>query len=565
MPSLHRRRIHAPQEDGAALLEPPLSEAARLIESNRQISNQFDRLGVLPADRDRKLARLALLTTAGGLSGRELKDAAHQPLILSGHQPELFHPGVWFKNFVVSSIAKAHAGAAINLVIDSDAARSTGIRVPTVSADGPRIAEILFDAPGDEIPWEERQIQDERTFRNFAAEVKRAIAPLLDKTSRGDEFIIDDLWPLAIQEAEHEADALRQFVAEHSPDGFADSSAASGLQSAGLAGALAGGRHRLDQQIGLSVRDVALSSLFLTDISFQHFLVHLFLRHREFHDVHNAALAEFRRVNHVRSHSHPFPELTKSGDWLEMPLWVWSLNDLRRRRAFVRHRGEEWELWDGETPAKPMIYGPLRGHELFAFGETRGIKIRPRALITTMYSRLVLSDLFIHGIGGAKYDELTDLIIRRFFGIEPPAYMTATATFRLPIDRPNVSLDDVRQSARRLREMRYRPESFLRDSQVKNDADLTQQLAALAAEKREYLARHDLRRCSQDVFHRLDSINRAMFGLLRDVEVESRARHAELVALARQSQLLASREFSFVLFPSEKLSARLLELSTGIA
>ena len=115
MPSLHRRRFHAPQEDGAALLEPPLSEAARLIESNRQISNQFDRLGVLPADRDRKLARLALLTTAGGLSGRELKDAAHQPLILSGHQPELFHPGVWFKNFVVSSIAKAHAGAAINL------------------------------------------------------------------------------------------------------------------------------------------------------------------------------------------------------------------------------------------------------------------------------------------------------------------------------------------------------------------------------------------------------------------------------------------------------------------
>ena len=89
---------------------------------------------------------------------------------------------------------------------------------------------------------------------------------------------------------------------------------------------------------------------------------------------------------------------------------------------------------------------------MFAFGETRGIKVRPRALITTMYARLVLSDLFIRGIGGAKYDELTDLIIRRFFGIEPPAYITATATFRLPIERPSVSLNDVQQSAQRLRE-----------------------------------------------------------------------------------------------------------------
>ena len=59
-----------------------------------------------------------------------------------------------------------------------------------------------------------------------------------------------------------------------------------------------------------------------------------------------------------------------------------------------------------------------------------------RGPMTTMYLRFYLSDLFIHGIGGAKYDELTDEIIRRFFGIEPPRYLTATATIRLPIDRP---------------------------------------------------------------------------------------------------------------------------------
>src|SRR5438270_9519718 len=110
--------------------------------------------------------------------------------------------------------------------------------------------------------------------------------------------------------------------------------------------------------------------------------------------------------------------------------------------------------------------------------------LRPRALITTMYARLVLSDLFIHGIGGAKYDELTDLIIRRFFGIEPPAYVTATATFRLPIERPQVSLDDVRRSEQRIRGVRFRPESFLQGPLLKQDAALAHRLATYAAEKR---------------------------------------------------------------------------------
>jgi len=56
-----------------------------------------------------------------------------------------------------------------------------------------------------------------------------------------------------------------------------------------------------------------------------------------------------------------------------------------------------------------------------------------------------------------------------------------------------------------------------------------------------------------------------MHDLLKPIEEELRARHAELIALARQSQLSGSREFSFVLFPAEKLSAQLLALSQTIA
>ena len=59
--------------------------------------------------------------------------------------------------------------------------------------------------------------------------------------------------------------------------------------------------------------------------------------------------------------------------------------------------------------------------------------LRPRALTLTLFARLCLGDFFIHGIGGGKYDEVTDAIIRDYFGIEPPAYQVLSATLHLPL------------------------------------------------------------------------------------------------------------------------------------
>ncbi len=60
-----------------------------------------------------------------------------------------------------------------------------------------------------------------------------------------------------------------------------------------------------------------------------------------------------------------------------------------------------------------------------------GVYLRPRALLTTMYLRLFVADLFVHGIGGGKYDQLTNGIIREFAGIDPPPMAVATATLQL--------------------------------------------------------------------------------------------------------------------------------------
>ena len=65
-----------------------------------------------------------------------------------------------------------------------------------------------------------------------------------------------------------------------------------------------------------------------------------------------------------------------------------------------------------------------------------------------MYARLFLCDLFIHGIGGGKYDEVTDNIIRRYYGVEPPAYLVLSATLHLPLPHHPARPEDCRRLRR---------------------------------------------------------------------------------------------------------------------
>jgi hypothetical protein len=550
MAALTHRRLRAPSEDGAALIDPPANHADKLIAKNRASAQQWDQQAGVPFSQWRSIARADLVEICNAharanseLFGRlepQLRTATiNQPFVLSGHQPTLFHPGVWLKNYLLSAIAQRSGANAINLVIDNDVVSSPGITVPTGTGAELSLVQVPIDKPTEAVPWESRTIQDSDLFNTFASRVNEAYT--LRNRSQG-ALLLENLWEYALREKESQLEERGSI----------------GPPMMNLGDCLATARHRTELEIGLRTYEAPMH--LLVGHPFRDFADHLFSRAGELREIYNAALHEYRLVNRIRSRSHPVPELDRDGEWIEVPFWLWTNDSPRRKRAFVRKLPAGCELIDREGLVLPL--GWTASDQPHGDASTR---LRPRALITTMYARLVLSDLFIHGIGGAKYDELTDLIIRRFFGIEPPSYVTATATFRLPIERPHVSLADVQQSAQRIREIRYRPESLLDEPAVNKDGDIAAKLTALAAEKRAYLDQHDLRRCSSDVFNRLDALNRAMHHLLQPMEQDLRARHTELVTLARQSQLLGSREFSFVLFPAEKLSAQLLALSKTIS
>ena len=95
-----------------------------------------------------------------------------------------------------------------------------------------------------------------------------------------------------------------------------------------------------------------------------------------------------------------------------------------------------------------------------------------------MFARLFLSDLFIHGIGGAKYDQLTDAIVQRFFGIETPEFIVATYTAMLPVRRLSVDEDGIRRTSQQLRELTFHPELYV---------DETDATLSLIEEKRRWI------------------------------------------------------------------------------
>ena len=81
----------------------------------------------------RRLIQQALQYTGQYRDSATLADDAELqslPIIMSGHQPTLFHPGVWFKNYSLSQISAQQNALAINLVVDGDVSGPTSISVP---------------------------------------------------------------------------------------------------------------------------------------------------------------------------------------------------------------------------------------------------------------------------------------------------------------------------------------------------------------------------------------------------------------------------------------------------
>jgi hypothetical protein len=174
------------------------------------------------------------------------------------------------------------------------------------------------------------------------------------------------------------------------------------------------------------------------------------------------------------------------------------------------------------------------------------ICLRTRALTTTLFSRLVACDLFLHGIGGAKYDELTNELARQFFRLELPDFMTLTATIRLAgHERPVTGQDVVRHQVLR-RELEFHPEQHLNNSAG----------STAIADKRHLIATRGTTSDLRTWQRKLEQANSELAPFIEATALQLDSEIDRLQLARRRDAVLGSREISFCCFP-ESLGAQL--------
>ncbi len=536
--AIQHRRLHAPSEHGEMFVEPALSHTGELLESNQRLAanRRVDIQGRTMADLAQE-ARSLLLAEAQQAT-REFCDAPTTfentarentpPVILSGHQPQLFHPGVWVKNFVLDALARRHSAVAVNLQIDNDIIGAASMTALSGTAEAPHLEPIALDATLPAMPFEERRVVDESLFGSFASRVEKAV--------RG--IVADPLVKPLFSPARDLANA-----------------------TSNLGQRIAWARRRLESDFGINNLELPLSSV-CDSPPFAWFVVHMLANLPRFRTIYNEALGEYRAVHRLRSTSHPAPDLEQDNQWLEAPFWIWSEQSPSRRRLFVRQAGDQIEWTDRAKLAGRLALNEQTSGEKAAaqIAELRaeGVKIRPRALMTTLFARFFLCDLFLHGIGGSKYDQLTDALAARFWGVEPPRYQTISGTFQLHPASPRAVEEERRRVEQRLREILYHPECFL-DHDHAASVDAAREAARKGIAAKRYWLSHDedRKRRHQEIMR----ANAAMQPAVAPLRSELLARREQLVLNLRRDKLLASREYSFCLHSTATLPPLLKQLA----
>jgi hypothetical protein len=513
-------RLKAPRDHGALLSFPPLDDAGKLLADNEQIfaAASMDVGGPSLAELRQMARRDALAAAQGYLAeaGEPVPTWPAERLLLAGHQPELFHPGVWVKNFALQGLARRHQATPLNVVVDNDTVKTTALRVPHEA----HIAKVPFDR-AQEAPCEEREVLDEGLW----ASLPERTEPL----TRAWPF--QPLLPTFWDEVRRQTSQTRM-VGER----------------------LARGRRAIERAWGLAPVEVPLSRLCQT-APFAWFAVHLLRNLPRFHGDYNAAVRAYRARHGLRSRNHPAPDLARDGEWLEAPLWTWRAGQQRRRRLFARLHGQTIHL-RGDHDQGPALTGPAEAQvEQFQRLEGTGCKVRTRALTTTLLCRLLLGDLFIHGIGGGKYDEVTDALFRTFYGVQPPHYLVLSATLLLPLERHPVAVQEWRELKRLERDLVWNPQRHL-------DGSRDGAAATLVREKQRWLVAPMVSHSERvDRYRHLRLANTKMQPLVSSQIADARRRSDEAARRRSIDTVRASREYAFCLFPEELLRAFLTSLA----
>ena len=503
-------RIIVPRRHAAVLVEPGYAALTPALTAS---SAPASIMGI-----DRAAARAELLAAAHEWARRTASDAPPanalaRPWVLTGHQMEFYHAGVWAKVIATDELARRTNAVGFDILVDHDVVDQMGFDVPVQSGT---------DA------WK-RQAVDWVAASNFAADGLSA--------------------PSLAQFEEWDAELARHPIAQSDALAFvlADSRAAiaSAPQPPAYTAWLSRARRHLEQAFDLNVYHIPTSLLCQTNAWYA-FVAQWAANAESWTAAYNRHLAAYRVRAGIKNPQHPMPDLQRTPDTFELPFWIYRLGQ-PRERLFVRKPA---------TGAPAFLHGqavlPLNSEFRILNSE---FQIRPRALTLTMFVRLHLADLFIHGIGGALYDQITDALMQELFSAAPP-YACVSAAWLLPLGQAFVS-EDIPALKSRLHHTRHNPQRAIDPfTALKTDvAELIMQRRALLQQIDDSMQadRRGGKVERREWFRELHAVNESLHAKAPRILANLDKQLADASTHLEQNRTLLWREWFFALHSMESL------------
>jgi hypothetical protein len=515
--------FRAPATDGGFLVEPSLASLGTSLHENR---SQLDS----PSSAVRWL-NVPLNEIRQGVR-RQLEQALavswhDRPLILTGHQPEWFHPGVWFKNFLLSSMAEKYSAIPLNILVDQDLARHFRFDVPRKDAKG-KVTRAIVDSGfrGHETPFELTQLKSNSDLGDTFEQTCQAIESL-----GLSDITLRSLWPTFCMSL---------------TDG----------QPLGLA--MAKARQAVEVSHGVNNFELPLSHL-TTTTGWRLFFGECIANIEGLHRAYNQSLKDYREFHRIKHAQQPIPSLGQNDGWWELPFWGYSASHPSRRRLwmashsdFVQLSDLQGRVWSFPHPSASLDEW-LKAWENLS-NDSDSLSVRPRALMTTIFLRMAVGDWFIHGIGGAKYDQISDQIIRRLWSTEAPKYSVATATIHLPSWSQSQSSTSSKLLARQLRDWRFTPDRAVSGLKLKP------MVVQAMEEKRSLLTNTPSFEHKPAWHQKIVSLNETIRSNFPDFERALQEQFDLAIHREIESSIQTHREFSLAIFPEHYLVDRLKQL-----
>ncbi|MHB9003328.1 MAG: hypothetical protein ACYC6C_04600 [Coriobacteriia bacterium] len=513
---MDRPRPKVPHEHGHVLTEPPLSEWPSILSCNRDDASRWEfHIADTPVDRFRVQARAEAIACAVEFSER-LGVSADAPdltsIVMTGHQPEFYHPGVWIKNFVMERIARTTGSLAVNLVVDTDAFEGIEIATPCAVPSLRKCRHQLMG--GERQGWYALAgIPTADCVDEFISRVDDSLATLQAPTVR-ENF---SRFSSAFRDAAAEADNVAELMTI--------------------------ARRRFEAEVPSTYLELPVTHLAATP-SFVTFALDIARNARRFASAYNTELQAYRTASKTRDRTQPFPDLAVTEDAVELPFWL--LKDGNRQTARILSSPDGIMMAADDEPLARLDD---------AFVLPGDVILAPKALTLTLYSRMFLADLLIHGVGGGRYDRVTTGVGRRYYGVAPTTFVVASTTMHLPLGQVESVREELTEARGDLRRLEFNPDEFVAAITFDDPAQKSK-ATALAAQKAELklaVSEPDVDR--RALGSRIKEVNAELAALLEGYACALRSRIAQLETAEAELEILNDRTYPFCLWDPAQVAA----------